>query len=85
MAQIIQHPNAKAERVVQTRIAGRLPKSIPSLWAIRQNQRYAAYIERVKQEEIAKTIASANEWASVSNALRYKAALLQAQAKGTKA
>jgi hypothetical protein len=84
MAQIIQHPTAKAERVVQTRIAGRLPKSILSLPTIIRERRYAAYLKRSRQEEIAKTIASANEWASVANALRYKAAVLQEKAKGEK-
>lgn len=57
MAQIIEHPRAKTERVVQTRIRGRLPKAVPTLWRVRSNKRMAQY----EAEQIAERIAAYND------------------------
>jgi hypothetical protein len=65
MADIIAHPRARTERVVQTRIRGRLPKAVPSLWKVRHKKNSAAY----EAEEITKEIASYND--AIGRATQY--------------
>ncbi len=57
MADIIEHPRARPDRVIQTRIRGRLPKAVPSLWRARSNKRMAQY----EAEQIAEKISAYNE------------------------
>ena len=84
MADIIEHPRARPERVIQTRKAGRLPKSVVSLGTIRRDRSFAAYMARSLQEEIAKTLSAAVEWENVGHSLRLKAEALKQRARSAK-
>lgn len=82
-AQIIEHPRAKSERVIQTRKRGRLPRSVGNL-RNRQLSRQIA-IRRAKElaEQIAKyqaNIAQAEDYARECRA--YLIMLQQRRAKG---
>lgn len=52
MAQIIQHPYAGKPPVIQTRIRGRLPNAVGSLWRARVNKDNAARESALLQERI---------------------------------
>lgn len=65
MADVIQHPRAQSERVIQTRTRGRLPKSVPSLWRLRSAKRMAQY----EAEQIDERIAAYND--AIERALQY--------------
>lgn len=84
MAQIIEHPHAQSVRIIQTRKAGRLPKSVVSLGTIRRDRSFAAYTARCLQAEIAKTLSAAAEWEGIGHSLRLKAEALKLQARSAK-
>ena len=65
MADIITHPRARSERVIQTRVRGRLPKSVPSLGNVRSEMRIAQY----KAKQVAERIAAYN--AAIETASHY--------------
>ena len=50
MAEIIQHPRARSERVIQTRVRGRLPNAVPTLWKIRSAKRIAKLEQKLEQK-----------------------------------
>ncbi len=53
MAQIIAHPRAHTERVIQTRVRGRLPKSVTSLRKVRSDLSMAEFEAHLLQRQIA--------------------------------
>lgn len=55
MAQIIAHPRAHTERVIQTRVRGRLPKSVISLRKVRSDLSMAEFKAHLLQRQIAAT------------------------------
>jgi hypothetical protein len=84
MAHIVPHPRARSERVIQTRTAGRLPKSIVSLGTVKRDRSFARYMEQRRQEEIAAVLTAAAEWEGVGRSLRLKAEELKQQARNDK-
>ncbi len=84
MAHIIPHPRARSERVIQTRKAGRLPKSIVSIGTVQRDRSFARYMEQRRQEEIAAALTAAAEWEGVGRSLRLKAEALKQQARSAK-
>lgn len=84
MAQIFEHPHAQFDRVIQTRIRGRLPKSVTSLYRVRQDRSFAEYKAQCLQEEITKTLSAAIEWEQIGRHLRLKAETLKQQARSAK-
>lgn len=84
MAQIFEHPHAQFDRVIQTRIRGRLPKSVTSLYRVKQDRRIAEYKAQCLQDEIAKTLSIAIEWEQFGRDLRIKAETLKQKARSAK-
>ena len=84
MAQVIQHPRAKSERVIQLRTVGRLPKSVISLGTFRRDRNFANYEAWRIQEEIAQTLSAAAEWEGVYISLKLKAEALKQRARGAR-
>lgn len=81
MADIITNPRAQSERVIQTRIRGRLPKSVPSLYNVRRDRRFAAYEAQCLQDEITTTQNALAALERAGSNMRMELARMQQQAR----
>lgn len=75
MAQIIAHPRAPAERVIQTRIRGRLPRTVVSLSRVRRDSGIAAYVADQARREVEELRTSLAITERVAHNIRYDIAV----------
>lgn len=77
MAQIIAYPRANPVRVVQTRIRGRLPRTVVSLSRVRRDRRFDAYVAEQAREEIEQLRGALNITERAAHNMRYELAVRQ--------